>query len=728
MTFSIPPSVAEAWERTVCDNPDEPLPGNPGTIEAMQSCLGAVEYRRRAGAEPWPLSSLLLHAFPWLGSGESGLKPDQRVRIGLGSALSEELAVDSLESDEGQVSGAVPRMYGEAGATKVVVSVGGPLPGRRWLILDTELDDAGSPEPIAVSGERELRDAVAVEDFRPHIVPLPPDAPDLMAFINLLHGSEVLGAAMRALDELRRSDENIWQVVEGQRIQFMVAEAAMQMMAARASLRVTSEEATDAAFPYLAAATRLSCLQAARSLMDAVEEISFRRGGLIPTAGLRRSLEWCSNSPWTELELRERVGRGIASGFSGWDVLKGETRSFPAGPMRVPSEIADLRSLVKEFVDDHLVPLETRLELDGDLDPETWSEIEKKGRDLGLNALSVPTEFGGAGLGMLGQVVVAEAMGHVAVGFRHVIGSPAGAQVLARFGTVDQQERYLRPWIAGKVWGAWAATEPNAGSDLGSMATRATRVDGGWILDGNKHFITGADRADFFILFARTTNGVGVKGLTAFLIDKSAEGLHVGREQRMMGRGGLHSFELHLDSIVLDDTQRLGPVDGGFRVLIGNVNELRVLVSAHCVGVADRLLRIGQEWSRNRRQFGQPIGELGAIQGYLADSLSELLESRAAVYHAAWAVENNPDSRNETAAVKALCTEMVGRVADRTMQLLGGYGYCKDLPVEALFRAVRLWRIAEGSSEIQRMLLWRGISGGWWPDMAGLGMAGGDTK
>ncbi len=728
MTFSLPPFVADAWKPTTHPGRVETLAGRAGTWEALQACLGAVESRARSGAEPWPLARLLLHALPWLGNGDQGLTLDQRICIGFGSALSERWEPSLVESEGRRVTGTVPRIYGEVGAATMVVPVRGSDSDGRWVILDAESARTASLLPVARLGQMQLFEGIVVEDSAEHLVPIPNEAPDLMAFVNLLHASEALGTAMRALDHLMSGDGNVWQAVDGQRLQFMVAGAVMKMIAARASVRVAPEEVGEVAFPYLAAATRLSCIQAARSLIDAVEEISFRRGGMVATGDLRRRLAWCSNSPWTETELREAIGRGIASGFSRWDVLKGVTETLPKGPMRVPNELADLRSLVDEFVHDRLRPLEARLELDGDLDPGTWDEIEAKGRDLGLNALSVPTEFGGAGLGMLGQVVVAEAMGHVAVGFRHVIGSPAGAQVLARFGTVDQQERYLRPWIAGNRWGAWAATEPNAGSDLGNMGTRATRDGDGWILDGNKHFITGADRADFFILFARTTNDVGVKGLTSFLVDKSAEGLQVGREQKMMGRGGLHSFEVHLDSVVLSDDQRLGPVDEGFKVLIGNVNELRVLVSAHCVGVADRLLKIGQEWSQNRHQFGRPIAELGVLQGYLADSLSEYLESRAAVYHATWAVENKQDSRNETAAVKAMCTEMVGRVADRVMQLLGGYGYCKDLPVEALFRAVRLWRIAEGSSEIQRMLLWRGIVAGWWPDMMGLGMVEGESK
>lgn len=383
----------------------------------------------------------------------------------------------------------------------------------------------------------------------------------------------------------------------------------------------------------------------------------------------------------------------------------------------LPDELADLRAVVRRFVTERLLPLEPRLNREDGLPAEVWRDVEQQARDLGLAALGVPAEHGGAGLGLTGQLVAAEEMGRVAVGFRHVVGTPPGAPVVAEFGTDEQRARYLEPWLRGRRWAAWATTEPEAGSDLGAIASVATPVTGGWRIDGTKHFITGLDRADFAITFVKTEPDSGVKGLTGFLLDLDTPGIHIGQQQAMMGREGLHSFELHYDGVLVSDAQRLGSVGGGFTLLIRDVNRMRVLMAGHCLGVAARLLDIGAQWGRDRRQFGRPIGEFEALRFYLADSAAELLAGRAMTYHTAALIESGRPARAESAAAKASATEMGFRVADRVMQILGGSGYSRDMPVEAIFRAVRLWRIAEGSSEIQRMLVDRQLAAGWRPQV-----------
>jgi alkylation response protein AidB-like acyl-CoA dehydrogenase len=389
--------------------------------------------------------------------------------------------------------------------------------------------------------------------------------------------------------------------------------------------------------------------------------------------------------------------------------------------LRLPAEFDDLRTLVRRFVAEHLLPHEAALERDGGLPAEVWADLEGRSRALGLNALGVPAEHGGAGLDTLGQLVAAEEMGRIAVGFRHIVGTPAGAPVVAAFGTPEQHRDYLQPWLAGERWGAWAATEPGAGSDLGAMTTVARRDGAGWVLSGGKHFVTGLDRADFVITFAKTTRDRGVRGLTAFLVDLDTPGVTRGREQVMMGRGGLRSFELHYDDVALPDGARLGAVDGGFALLIRDVSRMRLLLAGHCLGVTARLLDLAAGWGRSRVQFGRPIGEFGALQWSLADTAAELVTVRAATYQAAALVDAGYEARAESATAKAFASELAFRAADRTLQIFGGSGYCRDLPVEALFRAVRLWRIAEGTSEIQRMLVGRELDRGWRPGAVRIG-------
>jgi acyl-CoA dehydrogenase len=385
--------------------------------------------------------------------------------------------------------------------------------------------------------------------------------------------------------------------------------------------------------------------------------------------------------------------------------------------LSVDPELAELRSVVRDFLKTRLLPIEGALERDGELPDQIWAEVEQAGRDLGFHALGIPQDKGGGGLGIVGQVLIAEEMGHVSVGFRHVIGTPAGSQAIARFGTSEQIGKYLTPWLAGKRWGAWAATEPDAGSDLGGMRTAAVPDGDGWRINGAKHFITSVDRADFLIVFAKTSPERGIRGMTAYFVDKDAPGVMIGPEQAMMGRGGLHSYPVYLQDVLVSDDARLGEVNSGIQVLMSNVGELRLLVAAHCVGVATRLVRIARDWGAKREQFGVAIREFGQLQGYLADIVPRLLACRVAVLHAADRIAQGAGVREETAIVKAQCAELAFDVADRVMQFLGGYGYSKDMPVEALFRATRLWQIAEGSSEIQRLLIWRALDSGWSPSI-----------
>ncbi|TAK54547.1 MAG: acyl-CoA dehydrogenase [Gammaproteobacteria bacterium] len=378
--------------------------------------------------------------------------------------------------------------------------------------------------------------------------------------------------------------------------------------------------------------------------------------------------------------------------------------------MIIPGDLQDLRDLTRRFVQRELLPLEQQLLDEDDLPETVWRGLTEKSVGLGLYALGVPEEFGGAGIGILGQTLVAEEMGQVAVGFRHLAGAPVGANSIIRFGTQWQRETYARPLTNGAQRCGWGATEPGAGSDLGGIRTTARREGDCWVIDGAKHYMTGADHYDFMICFALTDAARGLHGgLTAFILEKTLPGFQIGRRMRMMGREGLHSYEIFFDELRVPDANRLGDVGAAYPILMDQVHEMRLLMGGTCVGTAERLLRLAADHARHRVQFGRPIGRFQAIQWMLADSAIEIEAARALTLEAAAKLDAGQDAAVETAMVKAFASEMVGRVADRSLQIHGGAGYCKDLPIESIYRSVRLFRVAEGTTEIQRTIIARSL-------------------
>lgn len=519
-----------------------------------------------------------------------------------------------------------------------------------------------------------------------------------------------LASAAEAVAVVARCVDLAFPSAVGQGAEFAVAESAMDAATVAALIRDAQELAGQGdVFVQHAQAARLMAATAAERAVATLRQVygaDEPHVGELP--GLAAAAARLAVHPTPIHQVRSAIGAEVHAGRFNYDA------AAPA----LPSELVSLRALVRRFVAEQLLPHEARLNEDGDLPAELWADLERRGRQLDLNALGLPVEHGGAGLGLVGQLVAAEEMGRVAVGFRHIVGTPPGSLPLARHGTPGQHAAYLQPWLRGERWGAWATTEPEAGSDLAAIKTVAVRDGDGWRIDGAKHFITGLDRADFVITFAKTDPDRGLKGLTAFVVDLDTPGVAVGREQHMMGREGLHSFELRYEGLRVGDDARLGEPNEGFRLLIADVSRMRVLMAGHCLGVAARLLDIASDWGRSRVQFGRPIGEFGALQWYLADSAAELLACRSAAYRTAMDIDAGQPAQAESAAVKAYGTELACRVADRAMQILGGTGYCTELPVEALYRAVRLWRIAEGSSEIQRMLVGRQLAAGWRPEVA----------
>lgn len=363
---------------------------------------------------------------------------------------------------------------------------------------------------------------------------------------------------------------------------------------------------------------------------------------------------------------------------------------------------------VRKFVEQELLPLEEGIEEKGHLAPELARTLFEKSRANGMYAMNIPEEFGGGGLSALDTMLVEEQFGHakdilVRRAFGNVYEVLLGADAV-------QRERWLLPAVRGERTCSIAITEPGAGSDAAAIRTRAVRREGGWVLTGSKHFISDGEFSDFFIVSAVTDPAAGARGISLFLVDKRLPGLVVGRDQKMMGLTGTSHVELHFDEVPLEDGCLLGAEGTGFGQILRTLGRVRLAqVCARAVGKATRLLNMMVSYANDRRQFGQAIGEFQMIQQMLADSAIEINAARWLVWDAARDIDNGKDPREKISMAKVYASEMLGRVADRAVQVHGGMGYCADLSVERLYRDARVFRIFDGTSEIHRGVVARSL-------------------
>lgn len=373
----------------------------------------------------------------------------------------------------------------------------------------------------------------------------------------------------------------------------------------------------------------------------------------------------------------------------------------------IPEEYAQLARLTEDFVLNELRPYEEQIERDDRVADDLRRRLRKKAVDVGLFAFNMPEDVGGPGLPYLAQVLIREQLGKVSVALADMVGRPPKA-LLACAG--EQRERFLIPAVrAEKTW-AFALTEPNAGSDAGAMKTRATRANGGWLLNGTKHFISHGDFADFVMVVAKVEEE-GRNAPTAFLVEHGTRGFGVGRIHPKMGWRGYPLAELVFNDAFVPDANVLGDVGAGFRLAMSAIGEARIGVAAHCVGLAQRAFDYAVEHVKVRRQFGQPLGQFQGLQWNVADMALDIEQSRALLYAAARTMDSGADARTAVSMAKLSATEMAGRVTDRGLQLLGGAGYMAEGPVEMMFRDARAFRIGEGTSEIQKNQIARAILG-----------------
>ncbi len=376
----------------------------------------------------------------------------------------------------------------------------------------------------------------------------------------------------------------------------------------------------------------------------------------------------------------------------------------------IPENLRMTVETVRRFVKQDLEPISRQVE-EEDRIPE---DVIQKMRDLGLFGLGIPEEYGGLGLGCLGECLVYEEMGKVNACFRTIIGTNngIGSQGIVLDGTSEQKQQYLPKLASGELIGCFALTEPEAGSDAANLKTIAELKGSHWVLNGRKHFITNGDIADVATVFALTDRAKRAKGgITAFIVEKTFPGFYVGTIERKMGMRGSHTCELIFDNCLVPKENVVGGEENigkGFRTAMKTLDRGRLTMGASTMGSAQKLLDLSIDYARQRVQFGKPISHFQAIQLMLADMATNIYAARQMVYHAAWLKDTtNSSVIKEAAMVKLFCTEMANRVADMAVQIHGGMGYMKDYPVERYYRDLRLTRIYEGTSEIQRLVIAR---------------------
>ncbi|WP_431471157.1 acyl-CoA dehydrogenase family protein [Sphingosinithalassobacter sp. LHW66-3] len=378
-----------------------------------------------------------------------------------------------------------------------------------------------------------------------------------------------------------------------------------------------------------------------------------------------------------------------------------------------PETFDALIDTIRRFVAERLRPLEAQVEAD-DAIPDAVIEEMKA---MGLFGLSIAEEYGGLALTMAEECRVAIELGRTTPAFRSAFGTNVGigSQGLVMAGTDAQKAQWLPRIASGEIVTSFALTEPDVGSDSGAVKARAVKEPGSgsgpgddvYRLSGTKRYITNADKADLFTVMARTSDDPGARGVSAFLVPRDLPGVSVGEAEKKMGQKGAKVADVTFDDVPVPAANRLGAEGEGFKIAMRVLDRGRLHISAVCVGVAERLIADCVAYASERVQFGKPIAEHQLIQAMIADSKTEALAAKALVLETAAKKDAGENVVMESAASKLFASEMVGRVADRAVQIFGGAGYIADYGIERLYRDVRLFRIYEGTTQIQQLIVAR---------------------
>ena len=372
--------------------------------------------------------------------------------------------------------------------------------------------------------------------------------------------------------------------------------------------------------------------------------------------------------------------------------------------IRDQETLNQLITLIDRFVSERLIPRETELAESGALPEDILDEM----KSMGLFGLTIPEEFGGLGLTMEEEIQVAISLGRTSPAFRSIMGTNngIGSAAIVFNGTDEQKKKYLPKYASGEWISCFCLTEPEAGSDAASLKTSAVRDGDDYIINGTKRYITNAKVADTFNVMARTDQSIkGARGISSFIVERGAKGITLGSVDKKMGQAGSMTCDVIFEDCRVPAKNLIGSEGEGFITAMKVLDRGRLHISGVSVGVAERLISDALEYAMQRKQFGQPIAEQQLVQAMLADSQTETYAAKCMTLETARKRDNGDNVSTESSASKLFATEMVGRVADRCVQIHGGAGYMSEYAVERFYRDVRLFRLYEGTSQIQQLII-----------------------
>ncbi len=374
-----------------------------------------------------------------------------------------------------------------------------------------------------------------------------------------------------------------------------------------------------------------------------------------------------------------------------------------ASALDLPEELVLLQRTVRQFVEERLLPHEHEIEEREQIPRSLIDEMAQ----VGLFGIGFPEEIGGQGLGKLAYIVMVEQLARANAAIWNVLGGSVGlcATAISIGGDDAQKRRFLPGLLSAKTIGAYGLSEPGAGSDAGSLRTRARPDGDGYVITGGKTFITNAPIADVFVIFTTVDPSAGSKAITAFVVDRGTPGLEIGPNDAKMGLHGSTVAQLHFTDMRVGADRRLGDEGRGFPIALRTLDHGRMGLAASAVGAAQRLLEASVTQAKTRVQFGKPIAANQAIQRMIADAATEIHAARLMVYDAAVRMDRGERITHLASMAKVFATETLGRVADAALQIHGGMGYMRELWIERAYRDARITRIYEGTSEVQRMVI-----------------------
>jgi len=361
------------------------------------------------------------------------------------------------------------------------------------------------------------------------------------------------------------------------------------------------------------------------------------------------------------------------------------------------------KKTIHEFVEQELKPLASKIENEGYFPVELYRKIG----EMGLLGMTIPKKYGGAGIDRISYMIALEEISRVSAstGITVEAHNSLGVGHIYEKGTEAQRKRYLPRLVSGEALAAWALTEPNAGSDAASIQTTAVLERDQWVINGTKHFITSGDKAEVIVVMAKTDKNLGAKGISAFIVERNTPGLNIGQLEDKLGLRGSSTAELVFNNCRIPKENLLGELNKGFIGAMDILDRGRTAVGAMAVGIAQAALDYSLEYAKQRVQFGKPIGKNQAIQWMIADMATQIDAARLLVYRAAYLEDKGLPFTMEASMAKLYASEIAMNATRNAIQIYGGYGYMRDLPLERFYRDVKLCQIGEGTSEVQRMII-----------------------